>query len=425
MDLFYSERLPQLLQDLDAFVDSTLRPLEQQERNQKFFDHRREFARTDLEREGQPAEEWEALLGQARALSREAGFYALALPQVYGGSDASNLEMAVIREHLAAKGLGLHCDLQNEHSAVGNFPVTLALRDFGTEQQRESLIPGSISGEVAIAFGLTEPEHGSDATWMKTQAIPEARDGEDGWLINGEKMWTTGAHLASHILVFARTSGADGDARGITCFVMPSTAKGFAIEQWLWTFNMPTDHPRVSLNDVWLPAQAILGDPEFGLAIAQHFVHENRIRQAASSLGTARYCISESVTYARERRTFGQPLAGNQSIQFRLAELHGEYTALKALTLQTAWQMDQMDKREVSMKLSDTVAICNYRANQLACRAADEAIQVHGGIGYSRHKQFEHHYRHHRRYRITEGSDEIQLRKIAGHLFGYIGNKGG
>jgi alkylation response protein AidB-like acyl-CoA dehydrogenase len=186
---------------------------------------------------------------------------------------------------------------------------------------------------------------------------------------------------------------------------------------------MPTDHPRVSLTDVWLPADAILGDPELGLAIAQHFVHENRIRQAASSLGTARYCIEQSVNHALARHTFGKPLASNQSIQFRLAELYGEHQAMKALTLQTAWEMDQMDKREVAQRLSDTVAICNYRSNRLACTAADEAIQVHGGIGYSRYKQFEHHYRHHRRYRITEGSDEIQLRKIAGHLFGYIGGR--
>jgi alkylation response protein AidB-like acyl-CoA dehydrogenase len=205
---------------------------------------------------------------------------------------------------------------------------------------------------------------------------------------------------------------------------MPADAEGFSIEEWLWTFNMPTDHPRVSLRDVWLPASAILGEPGKGLAIAQHFVHENRIRQAASSLGTARYCIRESVDYARERHTFGKPLASNQSIQFRLAELHAEYEVVKALTLQTAAAMDTMNKREVAERLSDTVAICNYRANRLACNAADEAIQVHGGIGYSRYRQFEHHYRHHRRYRITEGSDEIQLRKIAGHLFGYIGKRG-
>jgi acyl-CoA dehydrogenase len=425
MQHLYSERLPGLLVDLDNFISNELKPLEAQDDNARFFDHRREHARTDWERDGRPSADWEALLAFARHKSREAGFLALALPGEFGGGDASNLEMAVIREFLAAKGIGLHCDLQNEHCVVGNFPTTLAFRDFGSVEQREAFIPGSIDGSVAVAFGLTEPEHGSDATWMETRAEPRIHNGEAGWLINGEKMWTTGAHVASHILIFARSSGEDGSARGISCFVMPTDTPGFSIDEWLWTFNMPTDHPRVSLTDVWLPHSAILGEPEQGLAIAQHFVHENRIRQAASSLGTARYCIEESVDYARARHTFGKSLASNQSIQFRLAELYGEYQAVKALTLQTAWEMDQMDKREVARRLSDTVAICNYRANRLACQAADDAIQVHGGIGYSRYKQFEHHYRHHRRYRITEGSDEIQLRKIAGHLFGYIGARQG
>ena len=420
MEYLYSERLPELLVRLDAFIAEVLQPLQEQGDNRRFFDHRREYARTDWERDGLPRADWEALLKQAKNLAREAGFLGLALPSQFGGGDAGNLEMAVIREHLAARGIGLHCDLQNEHCIVGNFPATLAFRDFGTPRQREAFIPGSIDGRIAVAFGLTEPEHGSDATWLTTRAEPGERDGEAGWLINGEKMWTTGAHLASHILIFARTSGEPGAAAGITCFVMPSEAPGVHIEEWLWTFNMPTDHPRVSLRQVWLPADAVLGEQDRGLAVAQHFVHENRIRQAASSLGTARYCIEESVAYARQRHTFARPLASNQSIQFRLAELYGEYRALQALTLQTAWEMDQMNKREVAARLSDTIAICNYRANRLACQAADEAMQIHGGLGYSRYKQFEHHYRHHRRYRITEGSDEMQLRKIAGHLLGFI-----
>ena len=420
MEYLYSERLPELLKRLDAFIAEVLQPLQEQGDNRRFFDHRREYARTDWERDGLPHADWEALLKQAKNLAREAGFLGLALPSQFGGGDAGNLEMAVIREHLAARGIGLHCDLQNEHCIVGNFPTTLAFRDFGTPRQREAFIPGSIDGSIAVAFGLTEPEHGSDATWLTTRAEPGERDGEAGWLINGEKMWTTGAHLASHILIFARTSGEPGAAAGITCFVMPSDAPGVHIEEWLWTFNMPTDHPRVSLREVWLPTDAVLGERDRGLAVAQHFVHENRIRQAASSLGTARYCIEESVAYARQRHTFARPLASNQSIQFRLAELYGEYRALQALTLQTAWEMDQMNKREVAARLSDTIAICNYRANRLACQAADEAMQIHGGLGYSRYKQFEHHYRHHRRYRITEGSDEIQLRKIAGHLLGFI-----
>ena len=108
-------------------------------------------------------------------------------------------------------------------------------------------------------------------------------------------------------------------------------------------------------------------------------------------IGTARYCIAESVAYARERHTFGKPLAGNQAIQFRLAELHADYELVKALTFQVAGEMDQMSKREVAERLSDKVAICNYRANKLACEAADAAIQVHGAMGFTYEHRL-HHY---------------------------------
>ncbi len=418
MTTYLTTEMAAYLEELDTFIDQQLRPLEQQ--NIHFFDHRRENSRTDWDNGGLPSKEWEALLEKAASMAREAGHLAYALPSEFGGRDGTNLEMAIIREHLAAKGLGLHCDLQNEHAIVGNFPIVLVFRDFGSDAQKDQFIPGSIDGSVVMAFGLTEPQHGSDATWMKSTGVRQTRDGVEGWLINGEKMWTTFAHRASHILLFVRTSGDEGSARGITCFVMPAGTPGFQIEEWLWTLNMPTDHPRVSLKDIWLPDSAILGKEGRGLEVAQHFLHENRIRQAAASLGTARYCIEETVAYANQRHTFGKPLSGNQSIQFRLAELHTDYQLIKSMTLQTAADIDALSKREVAEKISDKVAMCNYRANQLACRAADEAIQIHGGIGYSRHKQFEHHYRHHRRYRITEGSDEIQLRKIAGVLFGKI-----
>ena len=170
-----------------------------------------------------------------------------------------------------------------------------------------------------------------------------------------------------------------------------------------------------------MPEEALFGPPEGGLALAQHFVHENRIRQAASSVGAALYCLEESIRYARERAPFGKPLAVNQAIQFPVVELYSEAEMLRLLIFRTAWQMDQMSKPDVAVHLSDKVSMCNYRANRLCCEAADRAMQIHGGMGYSRHKPFEHIYRHHRRYRITEGSEEIQMRKVAGHLFGFMG----
>lgn len=181
---------------------------------------------------------------------------------------------------------------------------------------------------------------------------------------------------------------------------------------------MPTDHATVSIKDVWVPHTAIFGKLHNGLSVAQAFLHENRIRQAASSLGAATYCINESIEYAKRRAPFGKPLAVNQGIQFPLVELLTQTEMLRLLIRKTAMEMDSMDQKEIEYKLTHKVSMCNYWANRLCCQAADQAMQVHGGIGYSRHKPFEHIYRHHRRYRITEGSEEVQMRKVAYKVFG-------
>jgi acyl-CoA dehydrogenase len=404
--------LAEYLVELDDFIESEIRPLEEADDNVRFFDHRREDARTDWDRDGLPNREWEDLLAEARRRADAAGHYRYPLSAELGGRNGTNLGMAVIREHLAARGLGLHNDLQNEHSIVGNNVGLLLMLEYGSEEQKAEWVPHLLAGTRGFAFGITEPEHGSDATHMETSAV---RDG-DGWVINGEKTWNTGIHRAHSDMILARTSGGPGDGHGITAFLTPMDTDGLVIEEYLWTFNMPTDHGRVSLTDVRLPDSAILGEEGRGLQIAQHFFNENRIRQAASSLGAAQYCITESVAYAKERRPFGRPLSINQGIQFPLVELQTECEMLRALVHKTAWQMDSYG----AFSVSDKVSMCNYRANRLCCDAADRAMQVHGGLGYSRHRPFEHIYRHHRRYRITEGAEEIQIRRIAGYMFGFM-----
>ena len=421
MDFALPEDIVAYLATLDAFIAREIAPLEAADDNVRFFDHRREWARTDFENGGLPRPEWEKLLREAKNRADRAGHLRFALPKQYGGKDGSNLAMAVVREHFAAKGLGLHNDLQNEHSIVGNFPVVIMMHNYGRDDQKKDFIESQFTGARRVSFGLTEAKHGSDATHMETRAVRETRDGKPGWRIDGEKMWITGMHHATHCALFARTSGEDGDAKGISCFLVPNPSPGLVIEEYLWTFNMPTDHPRLTFTNVWVPEDALFGPLDGGLALAQCFVHENRIRQAASSLGAATYCIDESVRYARERKPFGQALATQQAIQFPLVELATQAEMLRLLIRKTAWEMDRMPQREVERTLSDKVSMCNYWANRLCCEAADRAMQVHGGIGYSRHKSFEHIYRHHRRYRITEGSEEIQMRKVAGFLFGFMG----
>jgi alkylation response protein AidB-like acyl-CoA dehydrogenase len=411
MDYAVPAEIRTLLEEIDTFVEREIEPLEAE--HPEFFDERREYARTDWEHGGVPREEWEALLGEMRRRADEAGLYRYALPEELGGRDGSNLAMAFVREHLAERGPGLHNVLQQEASIVGNFPIALAIHRFGSDEQR-AMLEGIITRETPVAFGLTEPDHGSDATWMDTTAEKEG----DEWVIDGAKRWNSGMHAATHDLVFARTSGDDGDREGITGFLVPTEAPGLEVEYFHWTFNMPTDHAEVDLDGVRVPDSAVVGEVGQGLGLARAFLYENRIRQAAASLGAAQFCIDEAVAYARERETWGEPLASRQAIQFPLAELHTEAAMLRELVRKTAWRLD----REGQFSGADRVSMVNYYANDLVCRAADRAIQVHGGMGYSRAKPFEHVYRHHRRYRITEGAEEIQKRRVAGHLFGYLGD---
>ncbi|MEM9513960.1 MAG: acyl-CoA dehydrogenase family protein [Actinomycetota bacterium] len=416
MDFSIPADIQTTLEAIDKFIEAEIRPLEQTDDNIRFFDHRREWARTDFDNGGVPREEWEDLLREMRRRADAAGWLRLALPAEFGGRDASNLEMAIIREHLATKGLGLHNDLQNESSIVGNFPTVLMMRDFGTEAQKAEWMPGFLDGSKRLAFGLTEPNHGSDATYLETTA---RRDGDE-WVIDGMKRWNSGLHHATHDIIFARTSGEPGSPLGITAFLVPTDSPGFNVDFFWWTFNMPTDHAEVSMSGVRVGDDAVFGEVDRGLELAQHFVHENRIRQAASSLGAAQFCVNEAVAYSTARTTWGKPLAVNQGIQFPLVELHTEAAMLRQLVRSTAAQLDAIDHvTDGYGEVTHLVAMCNYRANRLACDAADRAMQTCGGVGYSRHMPFEHIYRHHRRYRITEGSEEIQMRKVGQQLFGF------
>jgi alkylation response protein AidB-like acyl-CoA dehydrogenase len=413
MDFQLPTEIHDKLAELDAFIEAEIKPLERENDNIRFFDHRRENARTDWDNDGRPRDDWRALISEMERRADKAGHLRLGLPKSCGGQGASNLMIAAIREHLAGKGLGLHNDLQDESSIVGNFPIVPVIDAYGSPEQRK-YIEGIITGQMHLAFALTEPGHGSDATWLDTSAV-QTEDGSGDWVINGMKRWNSQVGRAEANLVFARTSGKPGDALGITAFIVPTNALGHNILYNHWTFNMPSDHAETELKNVRVPNSAILHKEGHGLVLAQRFIHENRIRQAAASAGAARYCITQAARYARERIAFGEPLSKKQAIQFPLVELYAECEMIRNFIFKTAWQMDRQDPLEIS----DMVSICNFRANRLVCEAADRAIQTHGGLGYSRHMPFEHIYRHHRRYRITEGSEEVQMRRVAQYLFGF------
>ena len=186
MDYQFPPEIVAKLTELDAFIEAEIKPLERE--NMQFFDHRREHARTDWENDGFPRAEWHALIAEMERRADRAGHLRYGLPRECGGQAASNLAIAAIREHLAAKGLGLHNDLQDESSIVGNFPIVPVLNAYGTPEQKR-YIDGIIQRDQHLSFGLTEPNHGSDATWLETTAV---RDG-DFWVINGMKRFNSQA----------------------------------------------------------------------------------------------------------------------------------------------------------------------------------------------------------------------------------------
>ena len=166
MNFDIPQELQAYLNELDEFIEQEIKPLEQENDNIRFFDYRREDARTDWGRGGLPNEEWEALLAEARRRADAAGHYRYPLPREYGGKDGSNLDMAIIREHFATRGLGLHNDLQTEHSIVGNNVGLLLMLAYGTEAQQKEWVPEMLEARRSFAFAITDPDHGSDATHM-------------------------------------------------------------------------------------------------------------------------------------------------------------------------------------------------------------------------------------------------------------------
>ena len=263
MDFSIPESIQQTLRDLDAFIEREIKPLQAQDDNERFFDHRREWARTDYDNDGVPRADWEELLREMRRRADAAGWLRLALPPEFGGRSASNLEMAIIREHLATKGLGLFNDLQNESSVVGNFPTVLMMRDFGTEAQKEEWMPGFLNGTKRLAFGLTEPNHGSDATYLETTAV---RDGDE-WIANGQKVWTTLAHLSRWGLLIVRTDSEAVKHAGMTAFVVDMQAPGVEVRP-LRQITGEAEFNEVYMTDARVPDSQRVGEIGEGWRVA-------------------------------------------------------------------------------------------------------------------------------------------------------------
>lgn len=404
MDFSIPADIQALLDECDAFIDDVIVPIEAEDDNIRFFDHRREDARTDWDRDGLPNAEWEALLGRMRREADAAGLLRYQLPARFGGRDGSNLAMAIVREHLARRGLGLHNDLQNESSIIGNFPTVLMMEKYGSEAQQQEWIPKMLAGEARIGFGLTEPLHGSDATWMETTAV---RDGDE-WVINGEKYYISGAGdpRCKIMIVMCQTSPDGPPHRKQSQILVPIDTPGVKILGPMHVFGQddaPHGHMHIRFDDVRVPASNMLLGEGRGFEISQLRLGPGRIHHCMRSIGAAEKALDLMVRRGATREGFGKPLVrlgGNMEI---VARARTEIEAMRMMVLRAAKAMDTLGNAEARVWISAVKAMVPERV----CQIIDQAIQMHGATGVSQWTPLASMYAGQRTLRLADGPDEV------------------
>jgi butyryl-CoA dehydrogenase len=269
---------------------------------------------------------------------------------------------------------------------------------FGTDEQRAEWLAPFARGEKLGCFALTEPMSGSDAAEMRTLAVKKG----DGYVLSGAKNFITNGPQADAVLVFAMTDRPKGH-RGISAFLVPSDAKGFSRGKPDEKVGIRASGTcSIFFEDVAVPARSRLGQEGEGFKVAMATLDGGRIGIAAQALGIARAAFEEARDYAKERKAFGQPIAGFQAIQFMLADMATEIDAARLLIWRAASLKDQ------GVRFSAEAAMAKLYASEMAERVTSKAIQIHGGYGYTQDFDVERHWRDSRITEIYEGTSEIQ-----------------
>jgi butyryl-CoA dehydrogenase len=334
------------------------------------------------------------------------GLLAVNVPGAYGGSEAGAVAYALAVMEVAAADCSLAVTM-----AVTNM-VAETLARYGSEETKRRHIPRLASGEwLAGAFGLSEPQSGSDAAALRTRA---ERRGE-GWVLTGEKQWITSGDVAGAIVVWAKTDPAAG-ARGITAFVVEGGSAGLAVGRHEEKMGLRASSTvSLSLDGVEVSDAARLGEVNGGFKIALGALDGGRVGIAAQAAGTIRAALEASVRYAKDRTTFGVPIASHQAIGFMLADLATEADAARLLALQAA------ALKEAGLPFGRAAAMAKLWASEAAQRAVSKAVQIHGGYGYTDAFPVERLFRDARVQTIYEGTSEIQRLVIARELLGGLG----
>lgn len=331
----------------------------------------------------------------------ELGLMGVAIPDTYGGAGMDTLSYALAMEEISAA-----CASSGVIMSVNNSLFCDPVYKFGTEDQKKRVLTPVARGEKLGCFGLTEPMSGSDAQTMVTSA--EKRG--DRWVLNGAKNWITNGPHADWILVFAVTDRSGAKVKH-TAFLVERGAKGYTQNAPDHKLGIHAAHScTVFFENCEVPEANVVGNVGDGFKVAMATLDGGRIGIACQALGIARAAFEKSVEYAKERKSFGVPIAQHQAIQFMLADMATQIDAARLLT----WRAAKMKDAGVRHSLESAAA--KLYASEMATRVTHKAIQVHGGYGYSTEFPVERHYRDARITEIYEGTSEIQRMVIAGNL---------
>ncbi len=329
----------------------------------------------------------------------ELGFLGVAIPAEYGGSGLGETGLCVIMEEITRGDFAVAVTY-GAHASIGAMSVLVG----GTEEQKRRFLPAMAAGKLLGCYALTEADAGSDPAAMRTVAV---RDGNE-WVLDGEKVWITNGDMSDLATVYAVTDRAKGARGGVTAFLVPREAKGFAVgkrEEKMGQRGSST--VALSFDGVRIGDDHRLGEVGEGFKIAMATLDRGRLALGANCLGCAREAHALSVDYAKQRKSFGKSIGENQAIQWMLADSATEIFAMESLVYRTAWMCDEHESfsRESAM----TKLFCSEALD----RIVDRAVQIHGGMGYSADFKVEQLYRDARVTRIYEGTSEIQRIVIA------------
>ncbi|MDZ7643668.1 MAG: acyl-CoA dehydrogenase family protein [Woeseiaceae bacterium] len=330
----------------------------------------------------------------------ELGFMGVELPEEYGGSGLDSISFVLVIEEISAA-----CAAHGVIVSVNNTLYGVPLAEYGTAEQKKAYLTPVASGEVNGAYALTEPQSGSDAAAMKSRAV--LSDDGSYYTINAKKSWITSGPVARYIVLFAKTDPDAPGSSGITAFVIDTERDGFhrgKVEPKLGIRASATCE--IELVDYQCPVGQRLGKEGEGFRIAMRVLDAGRIGIAAQALGIAQAAYDAAVSYSRERVAFGAPIGSFQTIQNKIADMKTRIEAARLLTYKAAWS--KMEARRTGAKNTLNGSMAKLFASETATWVTGEALQIHGGMGYSKELPLERYFRDARITEIYEGTSEIQ-----------------